>query len=110
VPFSNDSIADRIKQQIAGYRPQAQELELDRLRQEHGLLELQHKSVVKAFNEAATLLADCRGDLDTVLDFILASQLEIPEAVATIIAKREEARVSAVTDNRNLQYLQQVKP
>jgi hypothetical protein len=105
VSFSNNSVLDQLKQQIAGYKPQAENLELDRLRQEHGLLEFQHKNVVKAFNEATALLAKCRDDLNTTLDFILASQVEIPEDIATIIAEREEARVSTVTSNRHLQQV-----
>jgi len=90
---SSSSIAARIKQQAQAYAPQAKEVELDRLRQEHGLLQAQHKATVEKNTELTQRLALYLHGLDVALDFIAKSGVEITEDVAGVIAQQEELRI-----------------
>jgi septal ring factor EnvC (AmiA/AmiB activator) len=88
-----NSIAERIKQQSSAYAPQAKELELDRLRQDHGILVAAHKLATDKNDDLEQQVTDCESEIATLLEFISESDIEITEAVADIIAKREELRI-----------------
>ena len=90
---SSNLVAERIKQQASAYAPQAKELEIDHLRQSHGLLKAAHKLATDKNDELAQQVVECESEIVTLLEFISESGVEITEDIADIIAKREELRI-----------------
>jgi hypothetical protein len=89
---SNSTIA-RLRELSEANKKQAQEIELERLRTNYGLLESHNKSTTRENDLLRDLLARREEDLSILLEFVTSSGIEITSAVANVIAVREERRL-----------------
>lgn len=91
--FSSNSVADRIKALMETNAPQAQALELDRLRTNYGPLKDAYNQALQEVTRLRATLARYEGELRVLLDFITSSGVALTDPVANVIATREEQRV-----------------